>query len=299
MRKEREMERIRKEKDMEEDKQKIQRQKEDERLRKEQEIERLRKEREIEERKRMEEKRQREEERLRQERERERLKKEKEMEEERRRTHELERQKEEERLRQERELERLKKEKEMEEERRRTERLKEEKRRQEREHEMEMETCEAAERLREDVPTSYDLISFDAEKPAAAQTPVSTVSTADVSPRLTQVTYDDFSVKPRRWGTRARRSSTPSPSRETPAAPDHSLQPESKSSRPGPQEPSGDQVSVHDPIGLEPEASSPLNSTESRTHTYVFESEPEDLLEPETDEVRPMWFIFTVIYILL
>ncbi len=195
------------------------------------------------------------------------------MEKERRRFQELERQKEEERLKQERELARLNKEKEMEEERRRTEILKEEKLRQEREHEMEMETCEAAERLREEVPTSSDLISFDAEEPAASQTLVCTVQTADVSPRLTQVPYDDFSVKSRRWGTRARRSSTPSPSRETPAAPDHSLQPESKSSRPGPQEPCGDQVSVHDLIGFEPEASSPHNSTESRTHTYLFEAE--------------------------
>uniref|UniRef100_A0A8C1QYV9 Tankyrase 1-binding protein C-terminal domain-containing protein n=1 Tax=Cyprinus carpio TaxID=7962 RepID=A0A8C1QYV9_CYPCA len=326
LRKERELERIRKEKEMEEERQRIQRQKEEERLRQEREIERLRKEREIEERKRMEEERQREEERLRQERERERLKKEKEMEEERRRIQELERQKEEERLRKEQELERLKKEKEMEEERRRTreterqieeERLRkerelerirkekemeeerrrtqeierqkeEEKRRQEREHEMAMETCEAAERSGEKVSTSYDLISFDTEEPVASQTLVSTVQLADVSPRLAQVTYDDFSVKPRRWGTRARRSSTPSPTRETPAAPDHSLQPESKSSHPGPQEPSGDQVSVHDLIGFEPEASSPHNSTESRTHTYLFEAEteskPGDLLEPETDE---------------
>ncbi len=61
---------------------------------------------------------------------------------------------------------------------------------------MEMETCEAAERLREEVPTSSDLISFDAEEPAASQTLVCTVQTADVSPRLTQVPYDDFSVKP-------------------------------------------------------------------------------------------------------
>ncbi len=97
--------------------------------------------------------------RLRQERERE-TKERKRDGKERRRFQELERQKEEERLKQERELARLNKEKEMEEERRRTEILKEEKLRQEREHEMEMETCEAAERLREEVPTSSDLISF-------------------------------------------------------------------------------------------------------------------------------------------
>ncbi|XP_052413430.1 trichohyalin [Carassius gibelio] len=291
LRKERELERIKKEKEMEEERRRIQeleRQREEERLRKERELERIKREKEIEEeRKRIQElERQREEERLRKERELERIKKEKEMEEERQR---IKRQKEEERLRQEREIERLKKEKEIEEERRRTQEFErqkeEEKRRQVREHEMEMETCEAAERLREEVPTSYDLISFDVEE---SQTLVSSVQLADVSPRLAQVTYDDFSVKPRRWGTRARRSSTPSPSRETPAAPDHSLQPESKSSHAGPQEPSGDRVSVHDLIGFEPEASSPLNSTESRTHTYLFEadteSKPGDLLEPETDE---------------
>ncbi|XP_016389711.1 DNA ligase 1-like [Sinocyclocheilus rhinocerous] len=278
----------------EEEKQRKDEQLEKERQQRERErlLEEERKAREIErqkeeQRKRAEEERKQEEEKQRQMEEKRKLKKEKEMEEERRRTQEIERQKEEKRLRKERELERLKKEKEMEEERRRTqeiERLKEEeKRRQEREHEMEMETCEAAERLREEVPTSYDLISFD-----ASQTLVSTVQPADVSPRLTQVTYDDFSVKPRRWGTRARRSSTLSPSRETPAAPDHNLQPESKSSHPGPQEPSGDQVSVHDLIGFESEASSPHNSTESRKHTYLFkaetESKPGDLLEPETDE---------------
>ncbi|XP_016363314.1 trichohyalin-like [Sinocyclocheilus anshuiensis] len=289
LRNERELERLKKEKEMEEDRrrtQEIERQKEEERLRKERKLERMRKEKEMEEERRTQEiERQKEEERLRKERELERLEKEKEMEEERRRTQEIERLKKEERLRKERELERLKKEKEMEEERRRTqeiERLKEEeKRRQEREHEMEMETCEAAERVREEVPTSYDLISTD-----ASQTLVSTVQPADVSPRLTQVTYDDFSVKPRRWGTRVRCSS--SPSRETPAAPHHILQPESKSSHPGPQEPSGDQVSVHDLIEFEPEVSSPHNSTESRTHTCLFEAEteskPGDLLEPETDE---------------
>uniref|UniRef100_A0A673KLP6 Trichohyalin-like n=1 Tax=Sinocyclocheilus rhinocerous TaxID=307959 RepID=A0A673KLP6_9TELE len=258
LRQEQELERIRKEKEMKEEKQRIQemeRQKQaEERLRKEQELERIRKEEEeIEERKRMEEERQREEERLRQERERERLKKEKAMEEERQRIQELERQKEEDRLRQ------------------------------ERENEMEMETCKAAERLREEVPTSYDLISFDAEGPAASQTLVSTVQAADVSPRLTEVIYDDFSVKPRRWGTGARRSSTPSPSREPPAAPDHSLHPEPKTSDPGSQEPCGDQVYAHDLTGFEPEASSPQNSTESRKQTYLFEeSKPEDLLEPET-----------------
>uniref|UniRef100_A0A8C2ARL9 Tankyrase 1-binding protein C-terminal domain-containing protein n=1 Tax=Cyprinus carpio TaxID=7962 RepID=A0A8C2ARL9_CYPCA len=297
LRQERERERLKKEKEMEEERRRIQeleRQKEEERLRKERELERIRKEKEMEEeRRRIQElERQKEEERLRKEQELESLKKEKEIEEERRRTQEIERQIEAERLRKERELERIRKEKEMEEERRRTqviERQKEEqKRRQEQEHEMAMETCEAAERSGEKVSTSYDLISFDAEEPAASQTLVSTVQLADVSPRLAQVTYDDFSVKPRRWGTRARRSSTPSPTRETPAAPDHSLQPESKSSHPGPQEPSGDQVSVHDLIGFEPEASSPHNSTESRTHTYLFEAEteskPGDLLEPETDE---------------
>ncbi|XP_016140144.1 trichohyalin-like [Sinocyclocheilus grahami] len=290
LRQERERERLKKEKEMEEERRSIQeleRQKEEERLRNERELERIKKEKEMEEERRrtQEIERQKEEERLRKERELERLKKEKEMEEERRRTQEIERQKEEERLRKERELERLKKEKEMEKERRRTQEIEiqkeEDKRKQEREHEMEMETCEAAERLREEVPTSYDLISFD-----ASQTLVSTVQPADVSPRLTQVTYDDFSVKPRRWGTRSRCSS--SPSRETPAAPDHILQPESKSSHPGPQEPNGDQVSVHDLIGFEPEASSPHNSTENRMHTYLFEAEteskPGDLLEPETDE---------------
>ncbi|XP_059405440.1 trichohyalin-like [Carassius carassius] len=291
LRKEQELERMRKEKEIEEERKRIQelaRQKEEERLRKEQELDRIRKEKEMEERRRTQEiERQKEEERLRKERELERIRKEKEMEEERQR---IQRQKEEERLRQEREIERLKKEKEIEEERRRTQEFErqkeEEKRRQVREHEMKMETCEAAERLREEVPTSYDLISFDVEESAASQTLVSSVQLADVLPRLAQVTYDDFSVKPRRWGTRARRSSTPSPSRETPAAPDHSLQQEIKSSHPGPQEPSGDRVSVHDLIGFEPEASSPLNSTEIRTHTYLFEAEskPGDLLEPETDE---------------
>ncbi|KAL1273671.1 hypothetical protein QQF64_026485, partial [Cirrhinus molitorella] len=155
--------------------------------------------------------------------------------------------------------------------------LKEEQLRQEQENEME--TYKVAERSREEVPTSYDLISFDAEEPAASQTHVSTVQAADVSPRLTEVIYDDFSVKPRRWGTGARRSSTPSPSRESPAAPDYSLQPESKSSHEG---------YVHDLFGFEPEASSPQNSTESRKQTYLFEEEtefkPKDLLEPETDE---------------
>uniref|UniRef100_A0A9J7XK92 Tankyrase 1-binding protein C-terminal domain-containing protein n=1 Tax=Cyprinus carpio carpio TaxID=630221 RepID=A0A9J7XK92_CYPCA len=294
LRREQEKERLKKEKEMEEERRRIQeleRQKEEERLRQEREKEeRLKKQREMEERKRMEEERLKEEERLRQEREMERMRKEREIEE--RKRMEEERQREEERLRQERELERIRKEKEMEEERRRIQEIErqkeEEKRRQEREHEMAMETCEAAERSGEKVSTSYDLISFDAEEPTASQTLVSTVQLVDVSPRLAQVTYDDFSVKPRRWGTKARRSSTPSPTRETPAAPDHSLQPESKSSHPGPQEPSGDQVSVHDLIGFEPEASSPHNSTESRTHTYLFEAEteskPGDLLEPETDE---------------
>ncbi|XP_073696909.1 182 kDa tankyrase-1-binding protein [Garra rufa] len=296
LRKEREIERLRKDKEMEEERRRIQeleRQKEEERLRQEREMERIRKEREMEERKRMEEERQREEERLMQERE--RLRKEKEMEEERRRIQELERQKEEERLRQEWEKERLHKErKQMEEERQREEerlrkeremeRLKEEQLRLERENEMQ--TYKVAERLRE-VPTSYDLISFDAEKPAS-QTRVSTVQAADVSPRLPEVIYDDFSVKPRRWGTGARRSRTPSPSRESPAAPDYSLQPESKSSHAGSQEPSRDQGHVHDLFGFEPEASSPRNSTENRVQRYLFEEEtefkPEDLLEPETDE---------------
>uniref|UniRef100_A0A673KV04 Trichohyalin-like n=1 Tax=Sinocyclocheilus rhinocerous TaxID=307959 RepID=A0A673KV04_9TELE len=287
LRQEQELERIRKEKEMKEEKQRIQemeRQKQaEERLRKEQELERIRKE---EERRRIQEtERQRTEEKLRQEREKERLQKEREIEE--RKRMEEERQREEERLRQERERERLKKEKAMEEERQRIqelERQKEEDRlRQERENEMEMETCKAAERLREEVPTSYDLISFDAEGPAASQTLVSTVQAADVSPRLTEVIYDDFSVKPRRWGTGARRSSTPSPSREPPAAPDHSLHPEPKTSDPGSQEPCGDQVYAHDLTGFEPEASSPQNSTESRKQTYLFEeSKPEDLLEPET-----------------
>uniref|UniRef100_A0A8C1LI45 Tankyrase 1 binding protein 1 n=1 Tax=Cyprinus carpio TaxID=7962 RepID=A0A8C1LI45_CYPCA len=291
LRKEQELERIRKEKEMEEEKQRIQmeRQKEEERLRKEREKERLQKEKEMEEERRriQEMEKLKEEERLRQEREKERLQKEKEMEEERRRIQEMERQKAEEKLRQEREIERLKKEKVKEEERQRIqelERLKEEERlRKERDYEMEMETCKAAERSREEVPTSYDLISFDAEEPAASQTLVSTVQAADVPPLLTEVIYDDFSVKPRRWGTRARRSSTPSPSREPPAAPDHSLQPESNSSDPGSQEPCGDQVYVHDLMGFEPEASSPQNSTESRKQTYLFEeSKPEDLLEPQT-----------------
>ncbi|XP_016096559.1 182 kDa tankyrase-1-binding protein [Sinocyclocheilus grahami] len=314
LRKERELERIRKEKKMEEERriQEMERQKVEERLRQEQELERIRKEKEMEEekqriqemerqkqeeerlrkkqeqeeeRRRIQEmERQRTEEKLRQEREIERLQKEREIEE--RKRMEAERQREEERLRQERERERLKKEKAMEEERQRIqelERQKEDRLRQERENEMEMETCKAAERLREEVPTSYDLISFDAEGPAASQTLVSTVQAADVPPRLTEVIYDDFSVKPRRWGTGARRSSTPSPSREPPAAPDHSLHPEPKSSDPGSQEPCGDQVYVHDLTGFEPEASSPQNSTESRKQTYLFEeSKPEDLLEPET-----------------
>uniref|UniRef100_A0A671QGU3 Trichohyalin-like n=1 Tax=Sinocyclocheilus anshuiensis TaxID=1608454 RepID=A0A671QGU3_9TELE len=290
LRQEQELERIRKEKEMEEEKQRIQemeRQKqEEERLRKEQELERIRKEKEMEEERRriQEMERQRTEEKLRQEREIERLQKEREIEE--RKLMEEERQKEE-RLRQERERDRLKKEKAMEEERQRIQELEKQKEedrlRQERENEMEMETCKAAERLREEVPTSYDLISFDAEGPAASQTLVSTVQAAAVSPRLTEVIYDDFSVKPRRWGTGARRSSTPSPSREPPAAPDHSLHPEPKSSDPGSQEPCGDQVYVHDLTGFEPEASSPQNSTESRKQTYLFEeSKPEDLLEPET-----------------
>ncbi|XP_016304795.1 182 kDa tankyrase-1-binding protein [Sinocyclocheilus anshuiensis] len=323
LRKERELERIRKEKKMEEERriQEMERQKEEERLRQEQELERIRKEKEMEEEKQriqeMERQKQ-EEERLRKEQELERIRKEKEMEEERRRIQEMERQRTEEKLRQEREIERLQKEREieerklMEEERQKEERLRQERERdrlkkekameeerqriqelekqkeedrlrQERENEMEMETCKAAERLREEVPTSYDLISFDAEGPAASQTLVSTVQAAAVSPRLTEVIYDDFSVKPRRWGTGARRSSTPSPSREPPAAPDHSLHPEPKSSDPGSQEPCGDQVYVHDLTGFEPEASSPQNSTESRKQTYLFEeSKPEDLLEPET-----------------
>uniref|UniRef100_A0A8C2L5K9 Tankyrase 1-binding protein C-terminal domain-containing protein n=1 Tax=Cyprinus carpio TaxID=7962 RepID=A0A8C2L5K9_CYPCA len=291
LRQKREKERLQKEKEMEEERRRIQemeRQKEEERVRQEREKERLRKEKEMEEEKqRIQMERQKEEERLRQEREKERLQKEKEMEEERRRIQEMERQKAEEKLRQEREIERLKKEKVKEEERQRIqelERLKEEERlRKERDYEMEMETCKAAERSREEVPTSYDLISFDAEEPAASQTLVSTVQAADVPPLLTEVIYDDFSVKPRRWGTRARRSSTPSPSREPPAAPDHSLQPESNSSDPGSQEPCGDQVYVHDLMGFEPEASSPQNLTESRKQTYLFEeSKPEDLLEPQT-----------------
>uniref|UniRef100_A0A9J8B8K1 Tankyrase 1-binding protein C-terminal domain-containing protein n=1 Tax=Cyprinus carpio carpio TaxID=630221 RepID=A0A9J8B8K1_CYPCA len=311
LRQEREKERIRKEKEMEEEKQRIQemerqkeeerlrkedgrretkemeRQKEEERLRQEREKERIRKEKEMEEEKqRIQMERQKEEERLRKEQELERIRKEKEMEEEKQRI-QMERQKAEEKLRQEREIERLKKEKVKEEERQRIqelERLKEEERlRKERDYEMEMETCKAAERSREEVPTSYDLISFDAEEPAASQTLVSTVQAADVPPLLTEVIYDDFSVKPRRWGTRARRSSTPSPSREPPAAPDHSLQPESKSNDPGSQEPCGDQVYVHDLMGFEPEASSPQNLTESRKQTYLFEeSKPEDLLEPQT-----------------
>uniref|UniRef100_A0A8C1VK35 Tankyrase 1 binding protein 1 n=1 Tax=Cyprinus carpio TaxID=7962 RepID=A0A8C1VK35_CYPCA len=292
LRQEQEKERLQKEKEMEEERRRIQemeRQKEEERLRQEREKERLQKEKEMEEERRriQEMEKLKEEERLRQEREKERLQKEKEMEEERRRIQEMERQKAEEKLRQEREIERLKKEKVKEEERQRIqelERLKEEERlRKERDYEMEMETCKAAERSREEVPTSYDLISFDAEEPAASQTLVSTVQAADVPPLLTEVIYDDFSVKPRRWGTRARRSSTPSPSREPPAAPDHSLQPQSKSNDPGSQDPCADQVYVHDLMGFEPEASSPQNLTESRKQTYLFEeSKPEDLLEPQT-----------------
>ncbi|XP_077097913.1 182 kDa tankyrase-1-binding protein isoform X1 [Siphateles boraxobius] len=296
LRKEREMERIRKEKEMEEERRRLQemeKQKEKERLRKEQEMERIRKEKEMEEeRRRLQEmEKQKEEEKLRKEREMERIRKEKEMEEERRRLKEMERQKEEERLRKEREMERIKKEREieerkrMEEERLRQEREREKERlkkeeenlRKERENdrlkkETEMERCKSVEILREEVPTSFDLISFDASEPAASQTLVSSVS-----PQLTEVLYDDFSVKPRRWGTGARRSLTPSPSRE----PEQNLQPEPQDNDPGSQGPCGERVNVEDLMGFEPEASSPQNS--SCKHTTLSESKPEDLLVPETE----------------
>ncbi|XP_057184430.1 182 kDa tankyrase-1-binding protein [Triplophysa rosa] len=189
LRQEREMERIRKEREMEE-----RRLLEEQRLRQEREKEeRLKKEREMEERRGIEEQR------LRQEREKERQKKEKEMEEQR--------------LRQQREMERLRKEREMEEKRLREERdekLKKEREMEERrlvEDEKRWRQEREKERLRmerEDVAVSYDLISFDAVE-----------TQREVSPQLPDVLYDDFSVKPRRWGTRTR--GTPSPSGEAPS----------------------------------------------------------------------------------
>ncbi|XP_056602591.1 182 kDa tankyrase-1-binding protein isoform X1 [Triplophysa dalaica] len=198
LRLEREMERIRKEREMEE-----RRRLEEQRLRQEREIkERLKKERE------MEEKRLLEEQRLRQESEKERQRKEKEMEEKR----QIE---EEQRLRQQREMERLRKEREMEEKRLREEReekLKqeremEERRRVEDEKRWRQEREKARLRMeRDDVAVRCDLISFDGDE-----------TQIEVSSQLPGVLYDDFSVKPRRWGTGTSRSSTPSPSREAPS----------------------------------------------------------------------------------
>ncbi|XP_051523140.1 182 kDa tankyrase-1-binding protein isoform X2 [Myxocyprinus asiaticus] len=307
LRQEREKERLKKEKEMEEERRRIQemeRQKEEERLRQERDKERLRKEREVEEESRwiQEMERQKEEERLRQERDKERLRKEREMEEERRQIEEIERHKEEERLRQTREIERLRKGREMEEERRRIqemERLKEEERlRQERENERlkkerEMEQFKEVERLREEVPTSYDLISFDLEEPALSQSRVSNIQATNILPQIPEVLYDDFSVKPRRWGTKARRSSTPSPSREPPAVdviPEQlDPKPESRSNDPGSQ--GLDQVYMDDLIGFEPATSNLQNSSskhpESRNQLQTVESKPEHWSKPETESSAP------------
>nr|XP_055054065.1 182 kDa tankyrase-1-binding protein [Misgurnus anguillicaudatus] len=267
LRQERE-ERLRKEREMEE-KRLIE---EEKRLRQERE-ERLRKEREMEEKRLIEE-----EKRLRQERE-ERLRKEREMEEKRL----IE---EEKRLRQERE-ERLRKEREMEEKRRIEEqRMRQEREREERlniERELEKKRrIEEEERWRqerenerlqmrygrEEVPTSYDLISFDTEEPKSSRGVESIARTKTVSPQRDEVIYDDFSVKPRRWGTQERRSSTPSPSRESPTVNETPDWLQYKSNDPGFQELSGDQ-----------------NSEISKQPQIVEESEPEDLLGSEHDEV--------------
>ncbi|XP_051552295.1 trichohyalin-like [Myxocyprinus asiaticus] len=314
LRQERVKERLRKEKEMEEE-----RQRDEERFRQEREMERLRKEREMEEkRRRIEEiERQKEEERLRQVIEKDRLRKEREMEEERRRIQEMERLKqerekerrieeerqiEEERLRQERVKERLRKEKEMEEERRQIEeerqreeeRLKQEKENERLKKEREMEKCIEVERLREEVPTSYNLISFDSEEPVLSQSLVSSVQNANVSPQLTEVLYDDFSVKPRRWGTQARCSSTPSPSRE-PSAVDlipERLDPKPESRSNGYQGLLGNQVYVDDLIGFEPAPSNMQNSssdhTESRNQLQAMDSKPEDWSKPKT-ESSALW----------
>ncbi|KAA0717481.1 hypothetical protein E1301_Tti022648 [Triplophysa tibetana] len=219
LRREREMERIRKEREMEE-----RRQLEEQRLRKERKIEeRLKKERE------MEEKRLLEEQILRVEREKERQTKEKEMEEKR----QIE---DEQRLRQQREMERLQKKlREEREEKLKQEREMEERRRVEDEKRWRQEREKARLRMeRDDVAVRHDLISFDGDE-----------TQSEVSSQLPSVLYDDFSVKPRRWGTGSSRSSTPSPSGEAQsddAVHGWSNDPES----PGPQKPQNSAGEDHD-----------------------------------------------------
>ncbi|XP_051953035.1 trichohyalin-like [Xyrauchen texanus] len=306
LRQEREKERLKKEKEIEEERKQIQemeRQKEEERLRQEREKERLKNERQMEEKRRQIEaiERHKEEERLRQEREKERLRKEREMEEKRSQIEEIERHKEEESLRQTREIERLRKGREMKEERRHNkemERLKDEERlRQERENERlkeerEMEQFKEVERLREEVPTSSNLISFDLEEPALLSR-VSNVQATNILPQIPEVLFDDFSVKPRRWGTKARRSSTPSPSREPTAVdviPEELDQkPESQSKDPGFQR--LDQALMDDLIGFEPAPSnlqiSSSKHPESRNQLQTVESKPEHWSKPETKSSAP------------
>ncbi|XP_051981606.1 182 kDa tankyrase-1-binding protein [Xyrauchen texanus] len=288
MERQKEEERLRQERERLE----MERQKEEERLR--QERERLEMERQKEEerlrqeRERLEMERQKEEERLRQAREMERIRKEKEKEEDRRQIEKIERQKEEERLRQKIEKDRLRKEREMEEERRlieeerqrEAERLKEEKENERLKKEREMEKCIEVEKLREEFPTSYNLISFDSEEPVLSQ---SLVSSDNVSPQLAEVLYDDFSVKPRRWGTQARHSSTPSPSREPPAVDviPEQLDPKPESRSNGYQALLGNQVYVDDLIGFEP---APSNMQKpSRNQLQAVDSEPEFWSNPKTE----------------
>ncbi|XP_039542439.1 182 kDa tankyrase-1-binding protein isoform X2 [Pimephales promelas] len=286
LRQEREKERLKKEKEMDEERRRLQemeRQKEEERLRKEREMERVKKEKEMEEeRQRAQEmERQKEEERLRLEKE-ERLKKEREMEEERQRLQEMERQKEEEKLRKEREMERIQKEREIEERKR----MEEERLRQEREREKERLKKEEEklrqERENEEMERSRSPEIRPEEVLDASQTLVSSAS-----PQLHEVLYDDFSVKPRRWGTGARRSSTPSPSRE----PEQNLQPEPTSNDPGSQEPCGERGSVEELMGSEPENcehTPPVSELDTQADEgQLKDCEPEEdgVAEPDTENL--------------
>ncbi|TRY88756.1 hypothetical protein DNTS_029678 [Danionella cerebrum] len=302
LRKEREMEAIRKEKEMEEERKRIQeeeRRKEEERLRKEREMEAIRKEKEIEEeRKRFqEEERRKEEERLRKEREIEMIKKEKEIEEERKRIQEEERRNEEERLRKERDIERIHKEKEREEERQKEEErlrieqenidmLKKEKEISRRNLEMESMKEVRKEGEREEVPTAFDLISFDSPFDSFESSASQTLITSKTSPQPNEVIYDDFSVKPQRWGTRTRHPSSPSPTRKSPL-------PILEWSVPGSQGPAGDQVHVkssEDLTGFEPEAFSTQkhsnrDAENGKASSLDGESKPEDRTQSTEDQL--------------
>ncbi|XP_028830060.1 182 kDa tankyrase-1-binding protein isoform X2 [Denticeps clupeoides] len=186
----------------------MERQKEEKRKQQKEEEERLRLDRkrqiEEEERIRLEMDRKREEERKRQkEEERQRLDRqmEKQREEERKQQKE-----EEERLRLERENDRQR---EAERERQREEeeriRIEEEQKRQTEEQKKQQEKLmELKQHVKEeasDVIVCNDLISFDSYESTQNETPA---PSATDTPKSPEVVYDDFSVKPRRWGTRTR-----------------------------------------------------------------------------------------------